>query len=75
MLSLEVPYIYLLEEIPFRVGGRGFQLSFIENIRKTEVKEPLGLLLHIRGNLKVAALGIHRKCGFPREAMAVFYSY
>ena len=40
--------------------------------KKTEVKEPPSLLLHIHGNLKAKALGIYRKYGFPREAMAVF---
>ena len=81
-------YIYLLGEtrnsrlenliaraIPFGAGGRGpgFPLSFIGNIeKKTEVKEPPSLLLHIHGNLKVTALGIFRKYGFLREAMAFF---
>ena len=61
---------------PFGAEGRGpgFPLSFIGNIKKkkTEVKEPPSLLLHIHGNLKAKALGIYRKYGFPREAMAVF---
>ena len=53
--------------------GPGFPLSFIGNItKKTEVEEPPSLLLHIHDNLKVKALGIYRKYGFPREAMAVF---